>query len=66
MEVHRYSPNQINQLPTEPGVYKYFNKSGDLIYVGKAKNIKKRVSSYFVKSIKTNRKTIKLISEIRI
>lgn len=37
-------------LPTQPGIYKYFNKNGELIYVGKAKNLRKRVSSYFNKA----------------
>lgn len=55
--------DQVNHLPTQPGIYKYYNKK-ELIYVGKAKNIKKRVSSYFNKSNQHNRKTIKLVSEI--
>ena len=44
-------------MPSTPGVYQYFNKIGDIIYVGKAKNLKRRVSSYFNKehdSVKTN------------
>ena len=44
-------------MPSTPGVYQYFNKAGDIIYVGKAKNLKRRVSSYFNKehdSVKTN------------
>lgn len=44
-------------MPSTPGVYQYFNKTGDIIYVGKAKNLKRRVSSYFNKehdSVKTN------------
>jgi len=38
---------QIKTLPDQPGVYQYFDVDEKLIYVGKAKNIKKRVSSYF-------------------
>ena len=40
----------IASLPEEPGIYQYFNKANQIIYVGKAKNIKKRVSSYFNKT----------------
>ena len=49
--------NIISAMPEKPGVYQYFNKDGVIIYVGKAKNLKRRVSSYFNKnnqSIKTS------------
>ena len=50
-------------LPALPGIYKYYNASGELLYVGKAKNIRKRVSSYFNKTY-TNYKTHELVKRI--
>lgn len=57
------SASDYTNLPELPGVYKYFNTEGELLYVGKAKNLKKRVSSYFSKT-HTDRKTSRLVSKI--
>ena len=50
-------------VPHQPGIYKYFDKNSDLIYVGKAKNLRKRVSSYFSKTF-TSYKTHELVQRI--
>lgn len=53
----------VSVLPDQPGVYQYFDKDGKIIYVGKAKNLKRRVSSYFLKKQQTP-KTRVLVSKI--
>ncbi|WP_452222738.1 excinuclease ABC subunit UvrC [Lacinutrix chionoecetis] len=54
---------QLKTLPSAPGVYQYFDAEGNIIYVGKAKNLKKRVSSYFTKT-HDNGKTRVLVRKI--
>lgn len=53
----------VSSLPDQPGIYQYFDRNGTIIYVGKAKNLKKRVSSYFTK-VHDNRKTAILVRNI--
>ncbi len=52
-------------IPDSPGVYQYFDKDEKLIYVGKAKSLKKRVSSYFTKDKYDSRKTAILVRQIK-
>ena len=54
----------LRNLTTRPGVYRMYASDGQLLYVGKAKNLKSRVSSYFRASGLTN-KTVALVSKIR-
>lgn len=58
-------PTQILQfLPNKPGVYQFLNKKNEVIYVGKAKDLKKRVSSYFNKSRYDSAKVRVLVSKV--
>lgn len=63
-ELQTYLKGIVNNLPETPGCYQYLDDSGTIIYVGKAKNLKRRVSSYFNKEQQT-RKTRLLITHIR-
>jgi excinuclease ABC, C subunit len=54
----------LSALPESPGCYQFFNDNAEIIYVGKAKNLKKRVASYFKKEIPEN-KTKVLVKQIR-
>lgn len=55
----------LDRVPDNPGVYQYFDESGTIIYVGKAKNLKKRVHSYFLKDHIDSPKTRILVRKIR-
>lgn len=64
MTLSEYLKNIIQNIPEKPGCYQYFDDKGTVIYVGKAKNLKKRVASYFTKN-HDNGKTRVLVSKIR-
>ena len=55
---------QVAALPTTPGVYRFYNSSGEVIYVGKAKNLRRRVSSYFVERADHSAKVRVMVSRI--
>ena len=63
MDSTEYLKNTIKRLPSTPGVYNYYDVNREIIYIGKAKNLKRRVSSYFTKKHE-NLKTKILVSKI--
>jgi len=54
----------ISNLPDKPGVYQFYDSSANLLYIGKAKNLKKRVNSYFSKTIHENNKLRVLVKKV--
>ena len=58
------APFPLANLPTEPGVYLYKNQRSEIIYIGKAKHLKKRVSQYFQKTKNQSLKTQFLVKQI--
>lgn len=64
MDARKEIKLKLQTLPEKPGVYQYFDESGKILYVGKAKNLKKRVNSYFTK-VHDNNKTNVLVKKIR-
>ena len=63
MQQLTFTRNEVHRLPSKPGIYKFYSDRGILIYVGKAKDLKKRVASYFQKNLSVGRKTRKLVNE---
>lgn len=55
---------KVSALPTTPGVYKMLDSGGHIIYIGKAKNLKRRVSSYFIDSSSRTEKVRKMVSNV--
>ena len=55
----------LKSLPEDPGVYKFLNESRNPIYIGKAKNLRRRVSSYFVSNSQRSKKLKKLLSKLK-
>ena len=54
----------LEEIPHRPGVYQYWDANGELIYIGKAKDLRNRVSSYFIKDTQLNGKTRVLVRKI--
>ena len=65
MKVTDHLRSKIKTLPDKPGVYQYYNADNQVIYVGKAKNLKKRVSSYFTRQKYESGKTAVLVRKIK-
>ncbi|SPZ87110.1 Excinuclease ABC subunit C [Sphingobacterium multivorum] len=63
MDVFDYR-EELKKIPHRPGVYQYFDKNSELIYIGKAKDLRNRVGSYFVNENQLNGKTRVLVRKI--
>ncbi len=65
MDIFTNIKEKIKGLPDSPGVYQFLNEKNDIIYIGKAKNLKKRVSSYFNNTKSTQYKVKLMVNKIR-
>ena len=62
LKTSEYLKGIVLNLPDSPGIYQYLNTEGVIIYVGKAKNLKRRVSSYFNKEISVHLRSKRVFS----
>ena len=60
----KHLENILKSLPTSAGVYRFLDREGNVIYVGKAKNLKSRVQSYFKNDLSHSPKTRLLVKKI--
>lgn len=65
LESSSYTPKQRQKLPSDPGIYKFLNADGSILYIGKAKDLKKRVQSYFSSKHQESLKTKVLVAQIK-
>jgi len=65
MEKSLFSPDDVKKLPDKPGIYKFYSAESKILYVGKAKDLRKRVASYFHGNVFKGKKTQRLINETR-
>jgi excinuclease ABC subunit C len=65
MERSLFSPDEVKFLPNKPGIYKFYSGESKILYVGKAKDLKKRVASYFHGNVFKGKKTQRLINETK-
>ncbi|MED5218757.1 MAG: GIY-YIG nuclease family protein, partial [Candidatus Neomarinimicrobiota bacterium] len=57
--------SQLKNIPTSPGVYRFTNENEEIIYIGKAKNLRSRVRSYFQKGKSQSPKNLTMVRHIR-
>jgi DNA polymerase-3 subunit epsilon len=58
------APATYRNLPDQPGVYRFFRSNGDLLYVGKATSLKKRVSSHFTKQSGATERALEMLTQV--
>jgi excinuclease ABC subunit C len=63
MQQLTFLKDEVSRLPAKPGIYKFYSAREKLIYVGKAKDLRKRVASYFQRNLTGGRKTQRLVNE---